>query len=118
MLPQKSGVSVGEMSVKIKKGDTVEVVRGNYRGERGTVHIASPEKNKVVVSGINMVKKHQRPTGDARAQTGIIEREAPIDVAKVALVCTHCDRATRVGYQIMGDGSKVRVCKHCNEFID
>jgi len=104
--------------VKIKKGDTVEVISGNDRGERGTVHRVMSERNKIIVSGVHMVKKHQRRTGDVKTQVGIIERESPIDISNVALVCSHCDRATRVGYEIMGDGGKVRICKRCRESVD
>ena len=104
--------------MKIKKGDTVEIISGNDRGERGVVHRVMTDTQQLIVSGIHMVKKHQRPTGDVRTQVGIIEREAPIRISNVALVCSHCDRPTRVGYEIMGDGSKVRVCKRCREIID
>ena len=72
--------------MKIKKGDTVEVLSGNYKGVRGTVNSVDPESDRVVVSGVNIVKKHQRRTGDVRTQVGIIEREAPIRASKVALV--------------------------------
>jgi large subunit ribosomal protein L24 len=72
----------------------------------------------VVVSGINLVKKHQRRTGDVRTQAGIIEREAPIHVSSVALVCPHCQQRTRVGYQILDTGGKVRFCKKCSQTIE
>lgn len=116
--------------MKIKKGDTVEIISGNDRGVRGTVHRVhtgkrrdgsgnhDPNRDRVVVSGANLIKKHQRRTGDVRTQIGIIEREAPIHVSNVALVCPHCDLATRVGHEIQVDGSKVRICKRCQEAID
>ncbi len=103
--------------MKIKKGDTVEVIAGDDRGTRGTVHSVQPAKGRVVVSGVNLVKKHQRRTGDVRTQVGIIEREAPIAISNVALVCPRCNAATRVGYRVMEDGSKVRVCRACDETI-
>lgn len=115
--------------MKIKKGDTVEVVSGEDKGSRGTVHSvmsgkdvqdpteADHNRDRVIVSGVNIVKKHQRRTGDVRTQVGIIEREAPMHISNVALVCPHCNRATRVGYQIQADGTKVRVCKRCKETI-
>jgi large subunit ribosomal protein L24 len=114
----------------IKKGDTVEVIQGEYRGERGTVHQMLPgrqggrypgrnaDRDRVIVSGINLIKKHQRRTGDVRTQFGIIEREAPIHVSNVALVCPKCNERTRVGYQVFADGSKSRRCKVCGELID
>jgi large subunit ribosomal protein L24 len=103
---------------RIKKGDTVEVISGDEREARGTVHQILPRENRVIVSGINLIKKHQRPTGQVRTQTGIIEREAPLHLSNVALVCRHCDQPTRVGFQILPDGHKVRVCKKCGEIID
>ena len=116
--------------MKIKKGDTVEVVSGNDKGSRGTVHRVIPGKDEgqagqheaspdqILVSGVNIVKKHQRRTGDVRTQVGIIEREAPVHLSNVALVCPHCDRAVRVGYEIQADGTKVRICKRCHEAIE
>jgi len=104
--------------MKIKKGDTVEVISGNDRGVRGTVNVALPKEKRVVVGGVHIIKKHQRRTGDVRTQFGIIEREAPIHVSNVALVCPHCDRPTRVGYRVLADGTKTRVCRKCQETID
>lgn len=104
---------------RIKKGDTVEVISGNDRGLRGTVQRVLPKKNRVVVSGINIVKKHQRPmrAGRREVQPGIIDFEAPIDLSNVMLVCPHCNRRTRVGFTHQEDGRKVRVCKKCGETI-
>jgi large subunit ribosomal protein L24 len=106
------------MKRKIKKGDTVEVISGDDKGTRGTVHTVSPKEGRVMVSGVNMVKKHQRRTGDVRTQFGIIEREAPVNVSNVALVCPHCDKPTRVGYRIAPDGTKSRICRRCDEVLD
>lgn len=104
--------------MKIKKGDTVEVISGNYKGARGTVNAVYPKENRVVVSGVNIVKKHQRRTGDVRTQFGIIEREAPINASNVALVCPHCDRPNRVGYVVGEDGTKTRICRQCKEPLE
>jgi len=103
--------------MKIKKGDNVEVISGDDKGARGIVHMAMPKERRVVVSGVNMIKKHQRRTGNVRTQAGIIEREAPVRVEKVALVCPHCDKPVRVGYSVGADG-KSRVCRKCGEVID
>jgi large subunit ribosomal protein L24 len=105
---------------RIKKGDTVEVISGNDRGLRGVVQWVLPKDGRVVVSGINVVKKHQRPmrAGRAQVQPGIIEFEAPIHISNVMLVCPRCDQCTRVGFIWQEDGRKVRVCKKCNEAID
>mgnify|MGYP000340398492 CR=1 FL=1 len=104
--------------MKIKTGDTVELISGNDRGVRGTVRIAMPKTNQVVVSGAKIVRKHQRRTANTRTEPGIIELEAPMHVSNVMLVCPQCDQPTRVGYRISEDGSKLRVCKKCDQVID
>ncbi len=105
---------------KIKKGDTVEVVSGNDNGERGAVQRVLTKSNRIVVIGVNTVKKHQRPmrAGRGQVQPGIIEFEAPIDISNVMLVCPRCDQRARVGFTWLEDGRKVRACKQCEEAID
>jgi large subunit ribosomal protein L24 len=103
---------------RIKKGDTVEVISGDERGSRGEVHIVLPKQGRVVVHGINLVKKHQRRTGQVRTQTGIIEFEAPIELSNVQPVCKSCDRPTRVGVEVREDGSKARRCSRCGSSLD
>ena len=105
--------------MKIKKGDTVQVISGDDKGDKGIVHRVHPKKDKLVVSGINMIKKHQRRTGQTRTQVGIIEREAPIHVSNIALICNNCQKPVRVGYRKYEDGgSKARICRSCGEVID
>ncbi len=107
--------------MRIKRGDEVEVIRGKDRGRRGKVRQVLPKENRIIVTGINMVKKHQRerPTGGReRARGGIIELEAPIHVSKVMLVCPICKQKTRVGYELLESGEKMRVCKKCGATID
>jgi len=105
---------------RIRQGDTVEVILGEERGLRGTVQQVFPKKNRLVVSGINIVMKHQRPVraGRGQVQPGIIELEAPIHSSNVMLVCPHCDQRTRVGFAQREDGRKVRVCRKCGEAVD
>jgi large subunit ribosomal protein L24 len=106
---------------KIRKGDKVEVISGEDRGVRGIVHRVIPKENRVVVSGVNIVKKHQRPRptgGRTQAQVGIIEFEAPIHLSNVMLVCPQCDQRTRVAFGFQEDGRKVRICKKCDAVID
>ncbi len=103
---------------RIRKGDTVEVIAGDERGARGVVNQVWPRKNRAIVAGVNLVKKHQRPTGQVRTQTGIIQREGPVDLSNLAPVCKNCDRWTRVGFRENADGSKVRVCKRCGEAME
>ena len=97
--------------MSVKKGDQVEVLSGKDKGKRGEVIVALPSEGKVVVRGVAVVKKAQRPT-QANQQGGIVEKEAAIDVSNVALVCPTCGKATRVGHA-EEDGKKVRVCKKC-----
>ena len=95
--------------LKIKKGDRVRVLTGKDRGHEGEVMRVLPEAGKVIVDGANVAKKHQRAT-KATMQGGIIDKDMPLDVSNVALVCPK-DGATRVGYKVNAVGSKVRVCK-------
>ncbi len=100
--------------MRIKVGDEVEVVSGNYKGTRGTVQRVLPKENRVVVSGVNLVKKHQKPRptgGRSQAQGGIIEFEAPISASNVMLVCPETGELTRVGIRHDEDGNRVRYSK-------
>jgi large subunit ribosomal protein L24 len=101
----------------VRKGDTVVVVAGKERGKRGKVLRVIPEKGRVVVERINMVKKHQRPTQKVR-QGGIIEREGAIHLSNVMLVDPSSDKPTRVGMKALSDGKKVRVAKRSGEMLD
>ena len=101
----------------VRKGDTVMVVAGKDRGKRGKVLRVVPEKGRVIVERVNMIKKHQRPTQKIR-QGGIIEREGPLAISNVLLVCGRCDRPVRHGIKILADRRKIRVCKRCGEALD
>jgi len=101
----------------VRRGDTVAVIAGRERGKRGKVLRVLPEAGRVIVEKINMMKKHQRPTQKLR-QGGIIEREAPLSLSNVLLVCGRCDKPSRSGVKVLGDGRKVRVCRRCGETID
>ncbi len=108
--------------IKIKKGDTVEIITGprDDKGERGEVIRVIPKKNRLVIQGRNMRKKHQRQF-QAEGKTmdvGIIEFEGSLDVSNVMLVCPKCDEPTRVGIERDEDGIAIRVCKRCEAQID
>ena len=117
---------------KIRNADTVQVISGNDKGLRGEVSTyirgwrvnrlrqreRDPRQDRVVISGLNMAKKHQRPISQTRTQTGIIEIEAPIHISNVMLVCPSCDEPVRVGINIEDNGQKRRVCKRCGGNID
>jgi len=105
---------------RIKKGDTVEVIAGKNLGERGTVVNVLVKSNRLVVEGVNFLKKHQkaRQAGNQQVPAQIVEFEGPLHLSNVMLVCPSCKKRSRVGYRIGDDGYKVRVCKKCNEDID
>ena len=103
------------MTMKIKKGDQVIVITGRDKGKTGEVTKAMPKENKVLVSGINLVKRHTRPTQENAG--GIISKELPIHVSNVALIDPKSGKATRVGIKVEKDGSKVRVAKKSGEVI-
>jgi len=101
----------------VRKGDTVMVVAGKERGKRGRVLRVIPEKNRVVVERVNLIKKHQRPTQRIR-QGGIIEREGPIHLSNVMLLDPTSGKPTRVGMRALSDGKKARVARKSGEIID
>jgi len=103
--------------VKIRRDDTVLVISGKDKGKRGKVRRVLPDEGRLMVGGINMIKRHSRTRGVAR-QAGIIEREAPLSISKVMLICSKCDRPVRVGFRSLEDGRKVRICHSCEEVID
>ena len=103
--------------MKVRKGDTVLVIAGKDRGKKGTVRYAYPKNKRVLVEKVNFVKKHARAVSGVR-QAGIIEREAPVHVSNVMLMCSKCDHPTRIGVRFLGDGKKVRFCRVCQEVID
>ena len=104
----------------IKKGDTVQVIAGKDLGQQGTVLHVLPKANRVIVERVNIVKKHQRAqqAGNQQIPAGIIEKEAPMNLSNIQLVCTQCKQRTRVSFRINEEGRKVRVCKHCKQDID
>lgn len=103
--------------MKIRKNDTVLVIAGKDRGKKGKVRFAYPREEKVLVEGINFIKRHTKAVRQIR-QAGIVEREAPIHVSNVILLCSRCNHPARVGFRFLEDGRKVRICRSCGEVID
>jgi large subunit ribosomal protein L24 len=100
--------------MKLKKGDTVLITAGKDSGREGRIAVVLPKESKIIVEGANKYKKHIKPRGEG--QTGSIqERERPINVASVALMCPKCKQATRIGYKDSRDGKKIRICRKCGE---
>ena len=105
------------MAARVRRDDTVEVMTGKDRGRRGDVRQVITDADRIVVTGVNMVKRHRRARS-VEEPSQIVEMEAPLHVSNVRLVCTSCDAAVRVGFRFLEDGRKVRYCKSCDEAID
>ena len=103
--------------MNVKKGDTVQIISGDDKGKKGKVLEAMPSSNRVLVEGINIQTKHTKPRR-AGETGGIVKQEAPVSTSKVMVVCKKCNSVTRVAHTTLKDGSKVRVCKKCNESLD
>jgi large subunit ribosomal protein L24 len=105
------------VKLHVKKDDTVKILAGKDKGKTGKVLQVLPEKNRVLVESLNIIKRHTRPT-QANNEGGILEKEAAIAISNVQLVCSSCGQAARTGQRVLEDGSKVRFCKKCNEVVD
>lgn len=101
----------------IKKNDKVIVLAGKEKGKIGAVLKVEAEKGRAIVEKVNMVKRHTKP-GGSKAKGGIIEKESPLSISNLMIVCNRCAEPTRIGKRILEDGSKARVCKKCGELID
>ena len=102
----------------IKKNDNVIVTTGRDRGKRGRVLRVIPDKNRLIVEGVNVIKRHTKPNPGKNVKGGIVEREASMHASNVQLVCPECGAQTRVGHRILGDGRKVRICRKCDGVVD
>jgi large subunit ribosomal protein L24 len=102
----------------IKKNDEVFVLRGKDRGKTGRVLIVHPKDQKIVVEGVQMIKRHTRPNPQRNIKGGIVEKEAAIHVSNVAIVCKNCKQHTRIANKILADGRRARSCKKCGSVIE
>jgi large subunit ribosomal protein L24 len=102
----------------VRRNDNVVVIGGRDRGKRGRVLRVIPGRDRVIVEGINMIKRHTRPNPQRNIKGGIVEREGSIHASNVQVVCPECGRPTRVGRRALGDGRKVRICRKCEGVID
>jgi len=101
----------------LKKNDTVLIITGDEKGKKGRVLGVDPEKNRLLVERLNMIKKHMKPS-KKYSQGGIIEKEAPVHMSNVMLVCPKCSKPTRIGNSILENGKKIRSCRKCGEVVD
>jgi large subunit ribosomal protein L24 len=102
--------------MKVIKNDTVLVISGNYKGKKGKVLKVFPKESRVIVEGVNFIKRHTKPT-QKNPQGGIVEKEAPINVSNLMVVCPKCDTPSRLGRKILEDGKGVRICRSCGEML-
>jgi large subunit ribosomal protein L24 len=109
---------MSRLATPIRKNDNVVVTTGKDRGKRGRVLKVLPEKNRVVVEGVNFIKRHTKPNPQRGVKGGLVEREAPLHASNVQIVCPDCGRATRIGRRVLGDGRKVRFCRKCEGVVD
>ena len=109
---------MSNLATPIRKNDTVLVITGKDRGKRGRVLKILPAKNRLIVEGLNIIKRHTRPNPGKNIKGGIVEREASLNASNVQLVCPECGAQTRIGRKVLGDGRKVRVCRKCEGVVD
>jgi large subunit ribosomal protein L24 len=102
----------------IRKNDTVLVTTGKDRGKKGRVIRVVPEKNRLIVEGVNLIKRHTRPNPAKNVKGGVVQREASLHASNVQLVCPECGAQTRVGHKVLDDGRKVRICRKCGGVVD
>ena len=109
---------MSRIATPIRKNDNVLVITGKNRGARGRVLRVDPLRNRLVVEGVNMIKRHTKPNPQKNVPGGIVEREASLHASNVQLVCPECGKQTRVGRKVLGDGRKVRICRKCEGVVD
>ncbi|HEX7087828.1 MAG TPA: 50S ribosomal protein L24 [Vicinamibacterales bacterium] len=109
---------MSRLQTPIRRNDTVVVIAGKDRGKRGRVLQVLPDRNRLVVEGVNLIKRHTRPNPQRNIKGGIVTREASLHASNVQLVCPECGAQTRVGRRVLDDGRKVRVCRKCEGVVD
>ena len=109
---------IKRFTISIRKGDNVRVIAGRDAGKSGRVLSVNPRKNTVIVEHANIIKRHTRPNPAKNIKGGIVEKEGPVNVSNVMIVCSGCNKHARIGHSVLPDGSKVRVCKRCGTTLD
>ena len=104
--------------IQIRKNDQVKVIAGKDLNKTGRVLRLLRDKGRVVVEGVSFLKRHTRPNPQKQIKGGIVEREAPIHVSNVMIICGACGKATRIGHNVLADGKKVRICRSCSSSLD
>jgi large subunit ribosomal protein L24 len=109
---------MSRLQTPIRRNDTVVVTTGKDSGKRGRVLKVLPVRNRLIVEGVNIIKRHTRPNPQRNVKGGIVEREASLHASNVQLVCPECQAMTRVGHRILNDGRKIRICRKCEGVVD
>ncbi len=109
---------MSRLQTPIRRNDTVVITTGKDSGKRGRVLKVLPVKNRLIVEGINLIKRHTRPNPQRNVKGGIVEREASLHASNAQLICPECGKMTRIGQQILADGRKVRICRKCEGVVD
>jgi large subunit ribosomal protein L24 len=109
---------MSRLATPIRRNDNVVVITGKDRGKRGRVLKVVPAKNRLVVEGVNFIKRHTKPNPQRQVKGGVVEREASLHASNVQVVCPECGKPTRLGRRILGDGRKVRICRKCEGVVD
>ena len=104
--------------IQIRKNDQVKVIAGKDLNKTGRVLRVLRDKGRVVVEGVSFLKRHTRPNPQKQIKGGIVEREAPIHISNVMIICGACGKATRIGHNVLADGKKVRICRSCSSSLD
>ena len=115
--PRRVRLSMDLIRFHVRKDDMVQVIAGKEKGKTGKVLKVLPKKNRVVVEKVNFIKRHTRPSGKTR-QGGILQKEAPMHISNLLLVCPKCNRGVRMGKKVLEGGKKALVCKKCGELIE
>jgi large subunit ribosomal protein L24 len=109
---------MSRLASPVKKNDTVLVITGKDRGKRGRVLKVVAADNRLIVEGVNIIKRHTKPNPQRGIKGGLVEREAALHASNVQLVCPECGKPTRLGSRVLGDGRKVRICRKCEGVVD
>jgi large subunit ribosomal protein L24 len=109
---------MSKLATPIRRNDNVVVITGKDRGKRGRVLKVVPATNRLIVEGVNFIKRHTKPNPQRQVKGGVIEREASLHASNVQLVCPECGKPTRLGRKILNDGRKVRICRKCEGVVD
>ena len=109
---------MSRLATPIRRNDNVVVTAGKDRGKRGRVLKVLPERNRLVIEGVNFVKRHTKPNPQRQIKGGVVEREASLHASNVQLVCPECGAPTRIGRRLLEDGRKVRICRKCEGVVD